>query len=352
MKIGIAGAGIMGRLLANAFADKNHEVSVFDQHDANKNCSMAAAGMLAPIAELEKCGEVIYQLGLESLNQHWPELLKEMDDVYFQRQGSLVVCHPRDQGEMTNFIAQIENKKIENKGLYQQLQTSELIKLEPGLSRFDQAYYLPDEGQLDNQACMQNLHQTLLKKNVKWFENKFVSSINDHQLIANDEIYNFDLSVDCRGLGAKSFTDLQAVRGELIWLHAPEVKLNRPVRLMHPRFHLYVAPRPDHVYLVGASEIYAEDYSEISVKTSLEILTAVYYLHPGFAEARIQKTVTHCRPALPDHLPRIKNKDANLAINGLYRHGYLIAPALAAEVMRWLEHGKSSLQYPQLWEFS
>ena len=67
-----------------------------------------------------------------------------------------------------------------------------------------------------------------------------------------------------------------------------------------------------------------------------KLLSAIYYLHPGFSEARIIKTVTHCRPTLPHHLPQIKYQAGLLAVNGLYRHGYLIAPALAKEVLKFL----------------
>ena len=119
--------------------------------------------------------------------------------------------------------------------------------------------------------------------------------------------YLFDMVLDCRGLGAKSaFQDLRSVRGELIWLHAPDVNMTRPIRFLHPRYNLYIAPRPKHIYLIGASEIESDDMSHITVRTTLELLTAAYSVHPGFAEAQIIKTVTQCRPTLSHHLPKIK----------------------------------------------
>lgn len=329
MKIGIAGCGIMGRLLGLELINQGHEVSLFDKNNADtSNCSMAAAGMLAPIAELEKCGNIIYEMGLKSLNEHWPRIIAELNaDIYFRQLGSLIVSHPKDESELTNFISMLDSKV--KTPVYQQLSENEIAEMEPGLSKFHRGYYLPTEGQLDNQALMQALQKTLIEKNVKWYWDTKIESMED---------LDFDLVFDCRGLGANSHDDLQAVRGELIWLHAPDVTLNRPIRLMHPRYHLYVAPRPNNLFVVGASEIYAEDYSEISVKTTLELLTAIYYLHPGFAEARIIKTVTHCRPAFPDHLPKIKVTKNCVAINGLYRHGYLIAPTLVEEVMKYVKN--------------
>ncbi|WP_251365519.1 hypothetical protein [Coxiella-like endosymbiont of Rhipicephalus sanguineus] len=50
--------------------------------------------------------------------------------------------------------------------------------------------------------------------------------------------------------------------------------------------------------------------------------------HRGFAEARIVETVTALRPALFDNLPRINWQHGLIAINGLYRHSFLLALGL------------------------
>lgn len=337
MNVGIVGAGIMGRLLAFALTNAGHEVSLYDK-DSETSCSMAAAGMLAPVSELMKSDKLIYEMGVEAIQKYWPEIIKKLDEnIYFRQQGSLVVAHSQDRAEVTNMISMIDDR-MEN-SVYQQLNKNELLALEPELSKFNEAYLFPEEGQIDNQMLMQVLKSTLP---VQWY---FSADIEDVKS-------KYDMVFDCRGLGAASvFPDLQAVRGELIWLHAPDVNLLRPIRFMHPRYNLYIAPRPDNIYIIGATEIYANDNSSISVRSTLELLTAAFYLHPGFAEARIVKTDTHCRPALPHHLPRIKVSDGCIAVNGLYRHGFLIAPSLAAEVMRYMEKRKSGLKYPQIWEF-
>src|SRR5690606_39177839 len=67
---------------------------------------------------------------------------------------------------------------------------------------------------------------------------------------------DFDTVIDARGFGARAdWPGLRGVRGEVLWLHAPEVPLSRPVRLMHPRYQLYIAPRPQQRYVIGATEI-------------------------------------------------------------------------------------------------
>ena len=88
--------------------------------------------------------------------------------------------------------------------------------------------------------------------------------------------------------------ELRGIRGELMWLHHPKIHIQHPVRLLHPRYKIYLSPRPDHIYIIGASEIESEDTSPISVKTMLELLSATYYIHPSFTEARLIKTMTNC----------------------------------------------------------
>jgi glycine oxidase len=122
------------------------------------------------------------------------------------------------------------------------------------------------------------------------------------------------------------------------------VDLCRPVRLVHPRYPLYIAPKENNVFVVGATEIESDDMSPMSVRSSLELLSAAYSVHSGFGEARILESNTQCRPTLPNNLPAIRQASARvLHINGLYRHGFLIAPAMLDAVLELIEKGHSAL---------
>jgi glycine oxidase len=149
--------------------------------------------------------------------------------------------------------------------------------------------------------------------------------------------------LDCRGLGAKAdWQQLRGVRGEVLRLHAPEVELLRPVRLVHPRYPLYIAPKDDHVFVIGATEIESEDLSPASVRSALELLSAAYSVHSGFAEARLLEISTQLRPTLADNLPAVRwLGERCLQINGLYRHGFLIAPAMLDVVLELMQVGHS-----------
>lgn len=345
MKIGIAGAGIMGRLLAYAFRAEGCDVTVFAGSPklGVNSCSEAAAGMLLPVSELQQADYSIYMMGKVGITQ-WPEIIQDIDPaIYFRQLGSLVLAHPRDKSDLQHFVALIQSKfsKQHESTTYNPVHRADLHALEPELTRFDDGYFIAEEGQIDNQTLLSSLKTYLITHGVKWLN-------EDYHFASGGE--KFDLTLDCRGLGAKTeLQQLYAVRGECVWLHAPNVLLNRPIRLMHPRYPLYVVPRPNNVYIVGASEIVADDHSPISVRTLLELLTAVYSIHPGFSEARVIKSITQCRPTFPTHLPQIKHRDGVLFINGLYRHGFLIAPAIMMEVLNWFNHGLNALRFPEIW---
>ena len=69
--------------------------------------------------------------------------------------------------------------------------------------------------------------------------------------------------------------------------------------------------------------------SHVTARSAVEMLSAAYTLHPGFAEAEILELGADARPAFPDNLPRLRRRGDTLFANGLYRHGYLLAPAVA-----------------------
>ena len=102
---------------------------------------------------------------------------------------------------------------------------------------------------------------------------------------------------------------------------------------MHPRYQLYIAPRPQQRFVVGATELESEDDGPITLRSMLELGSALYSLHPAFGEARVVRTAAALRPTLDDHRPALVNADGVWRLNGLYRHGFLCAPALVEQLM-------------------
>ena len=81
--------------------------------------------------------------------------------------------------------------------------------------------------------------------------------------------------------------------------------------------------------MIGATMIESERRGRVSVRSAVELLNAAYALHPAFGEAEIVELGADLRPAFPDNLPRVRREGRVLRANGLYRHGFLLAPALA-----------------------
>ena len=81
--------------------------------------------------------------------------------------------------------------------------------------------------------------------------------------------------------------------------------------------------------MLGATQIESSDRNRASVRSVLELLSAAFALHPAFGEAEILEIGVDARPAFPDNLPRIRHFENKIYANGLFRHGFLLAPALA-----------------------
>ena len=342
----VLGAGLMGRLIAVQLAQAGHPVRLVDASgpDGQGSAARVAAAMLAPLAESAITEPSVVAMGQYALGR-WPELLATLSQpVYFQQNGTLILWHRQDAHEAQRFSALLAatGRALPSLPVPEALNTARVAELEPALAqRFHQGLYLPDEGQLDNRQLLEALTTTLasLGVNIEWH-----SAWTDEQALAHQR-QNGGWVLDCRGLGAQpDWKALRGVRGEVARLHAPDVTLQRPTRLLHPRYPIYIAPKEDHIFVIGATEIESNDMSPASVRSVLELLSAAYAVHPGFGEARILELCTQCRPTLPDNLPAVREVAPQvLQINGLYRHGFMISPAVADAVLEHMQQGSTAL---------
>lgn len=345
--VAVLGAGLMGRLLAVSLAQAGCKVDLYEagSADAEGAAARVAAAMLAPLAESAVAPVSVVRMGQHALSR-WPELLASLaQPVFFQREGTLVLWHRQDAAEASRLarVLAATGTQVPELVPMQAIDAAAIATLEPSLGqRFAQGLFLPGEGQLDNRALLASLLATLQAHpnvSLHWQSPRAPANFSPGTTGQPDWV------IDCRGLGAKpQWQALRGVRGEVIRVHAPEVTLKRPTRLVHPRYPLYIAPKPDNLFVIGATEIESNDMSPASVRSTLELLSAAYAVHSGFAEARIVEIATQCRPTLPDNLPAIRQPQPRvLQINGLYRHGFMIAPALLDATMELLSHGHATL---------
>ena len=342
---GIAGAGLIGRLVAVELLERNWDVILFDKdtREGGKSAAYTGAGMLAPWCELESCSPEISRLGEEAI-EHWPDFLQKLDQpVEFQRVGSLVVAHPGDEGELSHLQRKVA-RHLPDPSSMEAVSHERILEIEPELFQtFNKGLFFPREGHINNRDLMTAMRATLERRGVTWHHHTTVTGLAPGRISTVHGQERFDWTFDCRGLGARTeMRQLRGVRGEVLYLCAPDVNLQRPVRLMHPRYPLYVIPRAGHRFVIGATSIESDDMGDVTVRSMLEMLSAAYSLHPGFAEARVSGAFVNCRPALPDNRPCIVALDGLLRINGLYRHGFLLGPILIQRALNWLETGMVS----------
>ena len=343
LHVGIAGAGLAGRLLAWRLASAGATVSLFDtkQRGDLTSASQTAAAMLSPLAELAVSDDAVFELGQRSM-QLWPQWLAQLTTpVYFRRDGTVIVAHTQDGASLEHFSRLLHHKlSAACKAQVQKLDAAALAQYEPALAgRFTGGLFLADEGQLANDQLMAALAIELDSLGVQWHEGQMVERVEEHAIVCADQKHVVDIAVDARGVGSKSeLLALRGVRGEVLRVECKGVTLKHPVRLMHPRYQLYVAPRPNGEFVVGATELESEDSGPVTVRSVLELASALHSLHPAFGEGRILRISAALRPALDDHRPRVEQRSGVWHINGLYRHGYLCAPALVDDLQRKLLH--------------
>lgn len=310
----IIGAGVAGLWATYALSQRGITARLIDRNGnpGAHGCSWWAGGMLAPFCEGATSEPAVIAHGQQAAAD-WAEVTRVTQN------GSLVVTLARDRAELDRFARRTTG--------HARISGDALADLEPDLATPGrEALFFSTESHLTPRAALADLVATLAQRCIT---------------IEQAEATPADIQgtvLDCRGLAAQT-PGLRGVRGEMVMLRSHEVTLTRPVRLLHPRHPLYIVPRGDGVFMLGATQIESAQRGPITARALLELLSAAYALHPAFAEAEVIETGADLRPAFADHVPRVIRQGRVLHLNGLFRHGYLMAPALAHQAADFLDHG-------------
>lgn len=299
----VLGGGVMGLCVATELTRRGIPAAVRDTLPGPNACSWWAGGMLAPWCEGETADPAVTRHGLDAADW-WQD-----QGVPVTRHGTLVVSLSRDGGALTRFARRSQGHRM--------LDAPGVAALEPDLgTRFSRALFFESESHLDPRQALAILSGRLPRSEA-----------------ASGQV------IDCRGLSARdALRDLRGVRGEMVVIRCPDLSLSRPVRLLHPRMPLYVVPRGGGAFMLGATMVESDGRGPPTARAVLELLSAAFALHPAFAEAEVLELGADARPAFPDNLPRIRRVGGTLYANGLYRHGFLLAPAVARMVADHLQH--------------
>jgi glycine oxidase len=304
----VVGAGVVGLAVATAFAERGAKVTLIERsRELGGNASWLAGGMLAPYCEGESAPPGVVTLGRGAIDW-WDARVPGV-----VRAGTLVVAPSRDVGEIDRFARSTSG--------HQRVDHAAIAEFEPDLAgRFHKGLFFAEEGHLDPRVAMAALAEALRRHGAD------LRFGEDGEKLGRDS----GLIVDCRGYAARpALPDLRGVRGEMIRVKTREVALTRTVRFLHPRIPLYVVPRANGEFMIGATMIESADKGAVSVRSAIELLSAAYALHPAFGEAEILEMSADVRPAYPENEPRIDDRGERIFVNGFFRHGFLLAPAFA-----------------------
>ncbi len=317
LEITVVGAGITGLWQAYTLAYRGHAVRLVELAPVpfSNAASRYAGAMLAPFCERESAEPIIQELGQRAIDiweSRYPAVV---------RNGTLVVAQPRDRRELLRFASRTEG--------HVRLGVEQLAELEPDLgARFAEGLFYAGEAHVEPGGAMAFLLNRIRRLGVEVTFGR-ASTVAETGYV-----------VDCRGYAAKGdLASLRGVRGERIVVQSSEINLSRAVRLLHPRFPLYVVPWGAGMHVVGATVLETEDAGPVTLHSALDLLAMAYTLHPAFGEARVVAFDAGVRPAFRDNIPKIVVRDRHILVNGLYRHGFLLAPVLAELVADFLESG-------------
>lgn len=324
--VAVVGAGPMGLVTALMAARAGIRVAVYERAaDFSASAGWHAAGILSPDCAAVNADPAIVDLGRRSI-ELWPELSPAVSIS-----GTLVVAARRHPGALERFAAMTEN--------YSLLDADRLAAFEPALAGgFSRALFYPFEGQLDPPTAFAELEAALgaLGVSIRFGWSGTVDELRAERI------------VDVRGLGARErFRDLRGRKASLAVVRSQGLELRRPVLLINPRHELYVAPRAGGNFIVGTVLADGDPAAGVTVRVAGELMTHLLALHPAFGEAEILDFASGQIPLMPEQIPRIQVGERIIAVNGLSRYGWMVAPAIAEDLVRIIYSHATRILHPR-----
>lgn len=296
------GCGVAALTCATMLHESGFKPEVVVPHHAPAPVSHLAGGMLAPFCEGDSAPSDVVNFGQHALSW-WSTRVPDV-----KQNGTLVVAPSRDQSELDRFSRHTTHHRWVSPG-----------DIEPDIAnQFSRGLFFPNEGHLDPRQALAFLELQLRSAKISFKNVPSTSNI-----------------IDCRALQAKDgLSGLRGVRGDMLVVKNPHLTLSRPVRLLHPRFPCYIVPRDKGLFMIGATMIETCSAGHPTAQSIMELLSAAYTMHPSFAQAEIIEMKSGVRPAFADNIPRVIHINGRWHVNGMYRHGFLMAPHCAEELVR------------------
>lgn len=310
--VAVVGAGPMGLVTALMCARAGVSVAIYErQSDFSGSPAWNGVGVIAPDCEADAADTTVVELGRRSLDL-WPALSSSV-----RLNGVLVLATRRAPAAIDDYATFVAN--------YDWFGPEEIAALEPALAGIhNRAMHFPLAGCVDPRLAFADLREALEAVGVS-IHFDWVGTIDG---LAAERI------VDTRGLGARDrFPELRGVTAEMAIVRSHKVELGRPIRLLNSRHALYVTPRGQGVYVIGTTTI-DDDRNGVSVRSAGELMAHAVSLLPAFAEAEVMEFRAGLMPVLMNGVPKVSVGERVIAVNGLFRYGWMVAPAIAEDLVR------------------
>ena len=347
----VVGAGLAGLGVAWRLAQHGVRVEVLERAAVGRGASWAAAGMLAPAAEIGFEELDLYALGRESLGR-WPAFARELAaaggaSVGYRDSGTLVVADDRDSLQALRRLYAFQR---EHGAPVEWLSGDAAIDREPLLSpRLPAAIWAPEDHQVDPRAVVQALEAAAQGAGVTIRTGVTVTRVapsagrpavwldtGDRWPARAVVLAAGAWSRDIGGLAPS--LPVRRVKGQALALRMPpELEITHVVRGPDA----YLVPRWDGRLVLGATS--EDGVADLGVTAGglYRLLEGAVALVPAVEELEVIETWAAHRPAARDHAPLLgRVAEGVFAATGHYRHGVLLAPVtadeVAEEVLRWL----------------
>ena len=360
----IVGGGIIGMSIAWRAHQGGMTVAVLERDTVGQATSRVAAGMLAPVVEVEfgEAGRRLLELGLRSAEM-WPAFAADLEastnaSLGLMRTGTLLVA--RDDDDARELERQLAFRR--SLGLpVERLRPSEAREREPALAPTVRlALEAPDDHSVDPRRVVAALRMACESAGVQLREHTSVARVELDG--AGERVTGVRLrdgervsagyvvlaagpwSGQIEGLSATARVPVRPVKGQILRLRDPSGPglLRRVVRFGRG----YLVPRKDGRHVLGATV--EERGFELAPTAGgiYELLRDAHELVPGVSDLEIEELSVGLRPGTPDNGPTIGPASVKGLIwaTGHYRNGILLAP-LTAELVADLLIG-DGLQEP------
>ena len=353
--VAIVGAGVVGLGVGWRLARAGLSVGVFERDEAGAGASSAAAGMLAPTAEVDFEEEDLLELGRRSL-ERYPDFVAEVEqvsgeDVDYRTEGTLVVGLDRDD---TEALARLHTYHMELGLEVDRLSADQAREREPALSpNIHSALYIPGDHQVDALKLTRALASCLDSAGAELHEHTPVDEVR----IRGERVEGLQLAdgrrVDAErvllsagawtrklgGLPEDVVPHIRPVRGQMLALELEDPPLCTHV-IRAP--DAYLVPKSDGSLVVGATSEEMGFDPRLTAGGVFELLRGAWETMPGVYDLHLLDMWTGFRPVALDNKPKL----GPTRIDGLWlgaghgRNGILLAATTALDLAASIERGE------------